>query len=120
MLLHLYDVIYGNGHVICVYCFMSWWLFVLQVILRKALLMVSYLIYLVMWSYGASHDHCTYWFGMGALVSVLYVLFIWSMECEMLTWLYDNMSSLMIMLCVDETLNLYLFYGICIEYIHMT
>ena len=36
--------------------------------------MVFYLIYFVMWGYGASHDHCTCRLGMELLISILYVM----------------------------------------------
>ena len=44
----------------------------------------------------------------------------WSLEYEKLILHYDNVSLLTIMLYVDGIRNLYMFYGMCIEDVHMT
>ena len=84
------NVAYYDEYVICLYCHMKWWLIMLQVIWSKVVLIVSYHIYLFLWGYWASHDHCTCRLGMGSLLSVFYVMFIWFHIYELLTWLYDH------------------------------
>ena len=86
----------------------------------KALLMVSYIIYLVVWGYGDWHEHFICRLGMGSFVIVMYVMCIWPFEYELLTWLYYNVSLIMIMLYVDGIYDLYMFYGKCIKDVQMT
>ena len=88
LLLLLYEVGYVTEHLTGLFCFMRCWLLILHVTWSNTLLMVSYLIKLVVWGCGASHDHWTRGLGMWSLTSVFYFMCIWCFEYELLTLFY--------------------------------
>lgn len=59
MMLLLYDIGYVNDYVVGLYYYIRWWLLMLQVLWNNVCFMVSYLIKLIIWGYGDSHNHCT-------------------------------------------------------------
>ena len=108
------NVGYSDGPIIGLYCYMRWWLFILRVIWSKDLLMFSYLVTCL---YGVMGLHMIIelvGFGRWSSVSVLYVMFIWSIEYEILIRLYENISLIMIVFHVDGIHNMYIIYGMCI------
>ena len=47
-----------------------------------------------MWGYGPSHEYCTGRSGMRLLVRVLYALMIWTLEHDILIWLYVGVVTM--------------------------
>ena len=74
--------------------YVCWWLLMMLCHISKTLLMISFLVYLIMWGYGASHENCTCRLGMGLLVRVLYFFILWTLIHGFLSWLYVKLFML--------------------------
>ena len=89
MMLTLYNVDFIDEHYIGLNFYVWWWLHMIWCYMKYFHRLRSLLVYLIMWGYGASHEHCICRIGLGLWVRVLCVLMIWTLEHEMLICLYE-------------------------------
>ena len=122
-LMVLYDVSFIHENAIHLSWYIWWWIAWYEDIWNVDISYGLFLVYLIMWGYGASHEHYTCRLGRELWVRVSNAMMLWTPLHEILLWLYDEAIHVDMTFCwwysylLDYMMMLVIGYELVLSYI---